>query len=194
MSNESRDRLYHEDPGRFRDALALAEASTGFSSRLIEKDYYCSVLLHHLSGPFGKGLVFKGGTCLSKVHAQFFRLSEDLDFCVSLSADALPRERRTAVAPFKDYFAAVSDRHRCFRVAEPLQGHNSSRQYSGRFAYRSVVTGEDEFIKLEISLRELILLPPEVLPARTILVDPDSNQPAFPPRERARPLTPRGVR
>src|SRR5207249_282641 len=52
--------------------------------------------------------------------------------------------------------------------------------YNGRFAYRSVVTGEDEFIKLEISLREQILLPPEALPARTILLDPDSNQPAFP--------------
>ncbi len=80
MSNEPGSPWYHEDLPRFRDALTLTEAETGFSSRLIEKDYYCSLLLDDLSGPFEQGLVFKGGTCLSKVHAEFFRLSEDLDF------------------------------------------------------------------------------------------------------------------
>lgn len=180
MSDESRNRWYHEDLVRFRAALALTEAVSGFSARLIEKDYYCSVLLHDLSGPFDGGLVFKGGTCLSKVYAEFFRLSEDLDFCISLNAAATLSERRKAVSPFKDHLADVPDRHGCFRVAEPLQGHRRSRQYNGRLAYRSAVTGEDEFIKLEISLREQILLPPEALPARTVLLDPDSNQPALP--------------
>jgi predicted nucleotidyltransferase component of viral defense system len=180
MSNESQNPLYHEDLGRLRAALGLAEATSGFSARLVEKDYYCSLLLHDLSPQFDQGLVFKGGTCLSKVHTNFFRLSEDLDFCVSLSTDALASERRKAASPLKDHFAGVPNRHACFRVAEPLKGHNSSRQYNGRLAYRSVVTGEDDFISLEISLREPVLLQPETLPARTILVDPDSGQPALP--------------
>jgi predicted nucleotidyltransferase component of viral defense system len=51
----------------------------------------------------------------------------------------------------------------------------------GQISYTSVVTGEDESIKVEISLRETILLPTEVLPARTILLDPSSQGSAFPP-------------
>jgi len=180
MSSEARNRSYHEDTDRFRAALTRAEAVTGFSSRLIEKDYYCSVLLHDLSGPFDQGLVFKGGTCLSKVHAEFFRLSEDLDFCVSIAADAPASLRRKAVSPLKEYFAAIPGRIGFFRVVDPLTGHHSSRQYQGRVAYDSIVTGENEYIKVEISLRETILLPTENLPARTMLLDPDSNQPVFP--------------
>jgi predicted nucleotidyltransferase component of viral defense system len=180
MGNESRNRPYHEDADRFRTALGFTESTSGFSARLIEKDYYCSVLLHDLSALFDNGLVFKGGTCLSKVHTEFFRLSEDLDFCLSLGADSSASERRTAVAPFKDHFARVRDRHGWCQVANVLQAHNGSRQYKGRIAYRSVVTGEDGFIELEVSLREEILLPTESRSARTMLLDPDSNQPAFP--------------
>jgi predicted nucleotidyltransferase component of viral defense system len=43
---------------------------TGFESRLIEKDYFSSVVLQYLAAAV-PGLVFKGGTCLAKVHAGF---------------------------------------------------------------------------------------------------------------------------
>jgi len=66
-------------------------------------------------------------------------------------------------------------------VAEPFEGHDGCRQYNGRFAYRSQVTGDREFIKVEVSLREEIILPSEFLPARTLLRDPLSAQPALPP-------------
>ncbi len=95
---------------RFRDALMLTEAESDFSSRLIEKDYYCSLLLRDLSGLFEQGLVFKGGTCLSKVHAEFFRLSEDLDFCISVRPDATRSERRTAASPIRDHLSGVPGR------------------------------------------------------------------------------------
>jgi predicted nucleotidyltransferase component of viral defense system len=61
---------YHDDPQRFREALTLTEAQSGFNARLIEKDYYCSLILRDLAALFAQGLVFKGGTCLSKVHAE----------------------------------------------------------------------------------------------------------------------------
>jgi predicted nucleotidyltransferase component of viral defense system len=181
MSNEPEGQWCHEDLPRFRDALTLTEAETGFSSRLIEKDYYCSLLLADLSGPFEQGLVFKGGTCLSKVHAEFFRLSEDLDFSISLRPDAPRSERRAAVSPIKDHLSGVPGRLTMFELAELFEGHHESRQYNGRFAYRSAVTGEREFIKVEVSLREDNLLPPEVLLARTLLRDPHSAQPVLSP-------------
>ncbi len=180
--NEGPDvRWYHEEQDQFRDALTLAQAVSGFSARLIEKDYYCSLVLHDLAVQFQLGLVFKGGTCLSKVHAEFFRMSEDLDFALPLDRDASRSERRGAAAPIKDHLGGVTVRLACFELADPLAAHNDCRQYNGRLAYRSVVTGEREFIKVEVSLREPIVLPSVVLPARTLLRNPESGQSALPP-------------
>jgi predicted nucleotidyltransferase component of viral defense system len=180
MGDQTQSHWYHEDLRRLQDALAFTAARSDFSARLIEKDYYCSLLLHDLSTLFGQGLVFKGGTCLSKVHADFFRLSEDLDFCVSMRSDASISNRRQACSPIKDHLAACSDRLPCFEL-EAFAGHSNLRQYNVRLTYRSVVTGEREFVKVEVSLREENLLPPQVLPARTLLRDPYSDQPALAP-------------
>ena len=56
----------------FAEAIGFTSAETGFIPGLIEKDYYCSVLLQDL-GSAGADLVFKGGTLLAKVHAGFYR-------------------------------------------------------------------------------------------------------------------------
>jgi predicted nucleotidyltransferase component of viral defense system len=181
MTNDASIRAYHEDPGRFRDALMLTASETGFSERLIEKDYYCSVLLKDLAVLFGQGLVFKGGTCLSKVHADFFRLSEDLDFSISVNPDAGRGERRRAVQPAKDHLSGVTARLPIFSEVVALTGRYHNIQYNAQLAYRSAVTGDDESIKVEISLREEVLLPHEELAARTILVDPVSHTSALAP-------------
>ena len=104
--------------------------------------------------------MFKGGTCLSKVHAEFFRLSEDLDFSVSLRPDATQSDRRQAAAPIKDHLAGVTTRLVWLEETESIAAHNRSRQYNGQFAYVSAVTGEREHIKVEVSLREEHLMPP----------------------------------
>jgi predicted nucleotidyltransferase component of viral defense system len=183
MSRVQGGEWYHADQRQFRDALTLTEAESGFNARLIEKDYYCSLVLGDLAEPFAQGLVFKGGTCLSKVHAEFFRLSEDLDFAVSLRPDASRSERRRAVTPFRDHLAGVPSRLPCFELDGAILGHNDSRQYNGLLAYRSAVTGDRDFIKLEISLREVIVLPTQILPARTLLRDPYTGHPALAPIE-----------
>jgi len=130
MSNQPGGQWYHEDLPRFRDALTLTEAESGFSSRLIEKNYYCSLLLHDLSGPFEQGLVFKGGTCLSKVHAEFFRLSEDLDFSIPIPPDATRSQRRGAASPIRDHFSGVAGRLEEIRcqfiiLGNPVSVHHS---------------------------------------------------------------------
>jgi len=181
MSNSQEDHWYHEDSQRFREAITLAEASSGFSARLIEKDYYCSLVLHDLAVQFQQGLIFKGGTCLSKVHADFFRLSEDLDFAISIQPAASRADRRRAVTPIRNHLNEIMSRFPCFELVEEITGHNDSRQYTGKFAYPSAVTGEHEFIKVEISLREETVQPPEIHQARTMLRDPHTGQPVFAP-------------
>lgn len=85
MADRRPDPTVHNDPVLFRELLTFTATETGFSARLIEKDYYCSLVLHDLTPILEQGLVFRGGTCLSKVHAGFTRLSEDLDFIVSVA-------------------------------------------------------------------------------------------------------------
>ena len=62
------------------DELRRLSAETGFSSKLLEKDYHLTRILQKISEKKIKDLVFKGGTCLNKCYLGFYRLSEDLDF------------------------------------------------------------------------------------------------------------------
>ena len=162
--------VYHKDTDLFRDALRFTAAETSFSERLIEKDYYCTVALADLAP--GTGLAFKGGTCLSKVHANFCRLSEDLDFGLSTSPDARRIVRSKQIGPFKSRLTLIEERLGVLRIVDQLRGFNNSTQYGGRLAYQSVVTAQNEYIKIEISAREPIVETPVHLPVHTLLLDP----------------------
>ena len=96
----------HQDPALFREAVNYTAAAIGFPSRLIEKDYFCTVLLQHLAGA-GCGLVFEGGTCLAKVHAGFYRLSEDLDFVIPTPVGASRTERSRRARGLKGLLAGI---------------------------------------------------------------------------------------
>ncbi len=171
MSRESQG--YHEDADLFREALSYTQSESGFSARLVEKDYYCSLLLEDLLAATGPpSWAFKGGTCLSKVHSDFYRMSEDLDFAFSVPVDASRSQRSRMIVPIKEHLAKLARRLACFKVVEALRGFNNSAQYIGALSYRSTVTGQDESIQVEFSIREPVLEPVEHLPARTLLVDP----------------------
>lgn len=177
--------MYHHDAALFRDALRFTSAATHFSERLVEKDYHCSLILVDL-GALGRSMpVFKGGTCLSKVHADYSRLSEDLDFGISTRTSSARRDRRRRIAPIREHLHGLPSRHRHLRLVDELRGFNMSTQYSARIAYASAITGQDESIKIEVSLREPIVEPTPLLDTRTVLLDPFTGAPAvagFPSR------------
>jgi predicted nucleotidyltransferase component of viral defense system len=85
-------RWHVDDPDLLRQAIEYTARQTGFSLRLIEKDYFCSEVLEYLAARDTE-LTFKGGTCLAKVHSGFYRLSEDLDFSISTPPSASRKER-----------------------------------------------------------------------------------------------------
>lgn len=161
-------RWHTEAPDDLRAAIELTARTTEFLPRLIEKDYFCSVVLEALADE-DIGLVFKGGTCLAKVHAGFFRLSEDLDFTVPTEIAASRADRRRAVAPVKKRLTVLGKELEGFEVEAMLEGHNDSSQYKATLAYRSVLTGERETIAVEIGLREPLLMPAKRLPVHTAL-------------------------
>jgi len=147
----------HETPAVFREALSFTEAESGFTQRLIEKDYYCSLILADCEPLFADGLVFKGGTSLSKVHADFYRLSEDLDFAISIPINTRRSGRRQAAAPVKSHLEKITQRLPAVKVINPLNGHNECRQYEALLRYTSVVTGEPETVRVEVAIREPII-------------------------------------
>jgi predicted nucleotidyltransferase component of viral defense system len=181
MNREPRN--YYEDADLFREALSYTQSETGFSARLVEKDYYCSLVLNDLRTVKGPQWAFKGGTCLSKVHSDFCRMSEDLDFAFSVPVDVPRAQRSKMVAPMTKHLAELASRLACFSVVEELRGSNNSKQYVGGLSYRSLVTGRDESVKVEFSIREPILEALERLPARTLLVDPFRQAAAVAPVE-----------
>ena len=170
--DEQMDSLLHvSDPGLFREALAYTEAKTGFSAAMIEKDYYCSLVLMNLF----RGetpLVFKGGTCLSKLYTGFFRLSEDLDFMIPVKETTTRSQRRTEAKPIKRSFESLPKYVPGIDISEELIGHNENRQYIGYLSYPSAVVEKEESLKIEIGLREALLTPSESADARTLVQNP----------------------
>lgn len=163
----------------FLEAVNFTAAQTGFSPRLIEKDYFCTVLLRYLAT--SGVLVFKGGTCMAKVHAEFYRLSEDLDFAIPMPCDAMRAERSRQAKKLKKTVAELATKLEGFTVVEPLTGANVSTQYVSVVGYNSLLSGQPEGIKIEIGLREPLLTPAFDGAARTALLDPVSGRPMVPP-------------
>ena len=85
-------RWHIDDRALLVRSIELTARQAGFNPRLIEKDYFCSVVLEYLAASEPE-LTFKGGTCLAKIHSDFYRLSEDLDFSISTPLGASRKER-----------------------------------------------------------------------------------------------------
>lgn len=169
----------HEDPVLFREAVNFTAAETRFLPRLIEKDYFCTVLLDYLTASVDN-LVFKGGTCLAKVHAGFYRLSEDLDFVIPTPISFSRSERRDLSAGLKKTVVGLPDRLKTFRLITPFVGANNSTQYIAVLGYASLIGPQEESIKIEVGLREPLLTPVVPSEARTILLNPISGKPMVP--------------
>ncbi|MBM4323732.1 MAG: nucleotidyl transferase AbiEii/AbiGii toxin family protein [Deltaproteobacteria bacterium] len=169
-----------EDPDYFLASVRFTSRVTTFAPLLIEKDYVCTVLLEYLSQATDK-LVFKGGTCLAKVHSDFYRLSEDLDFVIPMPVDAQRAERSKQAIPLKQAIEKLTKRLPRFRLVHPLKGANKSTQYIAVVGYPSLIRRQEEIIKIEVGLREPLLTPVMNGPARTIMLDPVSGKPLLAP-------------
>jgi predicted nucleotidyltransferase component of viral defense system len=119
----------------------------------------------------GEALVFKGGTCLAKVHAGFYRLSEDLDFTIPLPIAANRSVRRQAATKIKKAVDGIADYVSGFVATGLLKGANNSTQYMAVSDYQSPTSGQENIL-IDISVREPLLLPVVKAPAKTLLLDP----------------------
>jgi predicted nucleotidyltransferase component of viral defense system len=163
--------LHATDPDFLFEAIGYTARQTGFDPRLIEKDYFCSVVLEYLVTQ-EVGLVFKGGTSLAKIHDRFYRLSEDLDFTISTTPDITRAERSRLATVMKAALTALPKSVPGLRIRDTLTGANSSTQNNSALEYDSLLDDHREPVRVEISISEPTLCATEHALAATALLDP----------------------
>jgi predicted nucleotidyltransferase component of viral defense system len=151
--------MLHDDTENFLKVLESTSAQTGFPLLLLEKDYYLTMMLSQIN-TLEENLVFKGGTCLNKVHYSYYRLSEDLDFTLKLPSDSPSRAvKQRSIKSMKDGILSYMQKFG-MRIEElDNVGHNESSQYIWLIDYDSAVLEKPQSIKLEVGLRFNPILP-----------------------------------
>jgi len=171
--------VIHRNREEFIKTLERTSAQKGFLLSLVEKDYYLTLILskvHELS----ENLVFKGGTCLSKVYYDYYRLSEDLDFSMILpSNDSTRGQRRKSMQPVKEKIEKFAD-HLDMKIEGTINpGRNESRQCIYYFVYKSVIRPVESKIKFEIGLRSNPLDPVIKRRIKHFFLHPFTGDPIF---------------
>lgn len=169
---------FHKKEKDFLEAIRKTSQNSGFSEILIEKDYYCSLLLKEIFQAKDYLLVFKGGTLLNKCYAGFYRLSEDLDFSISNKPKTSRKQRRSLAEKSKKYVIDAIKKL-SLDFSKTFEGHNESRLYSAEIAYNSLITGNKNTIKIEFGIHEEIW-ERESLMAKTLLENPLTQKPVLP--------------
>lgn len=166
-----------------KDAVEYTSQKTGFSARLIEKDYYCSLILEYLYSQtdLKNKLIFKGGTLLAKAYTDFFRLSEDLDFSV-LNEISITRPKRREFASIVRLIILKMLKDLQLTEVSAFRGFNESQQYNAVFKYQSYL-GFSETIKFEVGFRNDLTGPHESVKLKTLLLDAMKNKPVLAPIE-----------
>ena len=82
----------HHDHEAFSELIIAASNELHIPPGIIEKDYYVTLALRELASRV-KGMVFKGGTSLTKCYQMLDRFSEDIDISYAAS-EGIPGESR----------------------------------------------------------------------------------------------------
>ena len=171
--------MLHDDKDEFLKVLERTAAQTGFPLRLLEKDYYITIILSGIN-ELSQDLVFKGGTCLSKIYYSYYRLSEDLDFTLKMPSDkSIRATRRNAMKPVKEALRPFLKKFDMSIKDLDKAGHRESTQYIYYLDYDSVVLNKKESIKLEIGLRFNPVLPVEAKRVNHKFLHPFTKEPLF---------------
>lgn len=172
--------MLHKNKDEFLKILERTSAQTGFPLRLIEKDYYLTIIISRINQELSNNLIFKGGTCLNKIYYEYYRLSEDLDFTLNLPKDNPTRAtRRKAINPIKESIAGFTKRLGMDVDNPEHAGHNESTQYIYYLTYDSAVLPAKESIKLEIGLRFNPILQPVEMKIHHKFIHPFTGEPLF---------------
>jgi len=174
--------MLHNDKDTFRSVLQETAEEFGFPQRLMEKDYYLTLMLSEIHKELSESLIFKGGTCLNKVYYTYYRLSEDLDFTLRMPSGKITRGiRRKTIQPIKDSILSFAESLDMHIEGFDNAGRNESKQYIYYFTYDSVIVQgkKRQSVKFEIGLRFNPILPVEKKPMSHAYTHPFTGEPLF---------------
>lgn len=89
--------ILHKDKENFDLAIRAASRYYNFSQAIIEKDYYVTLFLKELTKKV-PGVLFKGGTSLSKCYKIIDRFSEDIDITLDSNHQSQSNRRNLKYA------------------------------------------------------------------------------------------------
>ena len=140
---------------KLKDIVPVLAGKHNFRPAIVEKDYYLTVILNNINSELSDRLVFKGGTLLNKIHLNYHRLSEDLDFVYLSEGTLTSRSSRSkAITPVREKMPGFLRLLELKSENPKGQGFNNSTQYIFNIYYPSFITGKDENIQLEVALRQ----------------------------------------
>ncbi len=143
------------DRDKLEKIIPVIAQKYNFRFEIIEKDYYLTLILNNVESHLSDKIVFKGGTLLNKIHLNYHRLSEDIDFtCLSPHGLEARSKRSKAITPVRERMPELLKLLELKSDKPEGEGFNNSTQYVFDLSYPSFITGKDEGIKLEISLRQ----------------------------------------
>ena len=83
------------------------------------------------------------------------------------------------ITPVKDWVSSIEKNSSIFKVEQKLIGFNNSKQYVAQIAYPTLVSSGFGRIKIEVGLREEILVSPIKGKVRTLLENPFTGMPGI---------------
>lgn len=132
------------------DILRIARRK-GFPAGTIEKEYILTLFLAQITG-LNSNLIFKGGTALSKVYLDYYRISEDLDF--TYIGNDMNSAIETIHTISKNLNLEIKDEN------ETSKSYNAEIKFTGPLQYQN-------FIKIDISMRENLIFEPKMVNINT---------------------------
>ena len=85
--------MLHNNRELFEQAVLRTSNAIGIEASIVEKDYFVTLFLKELSKIL-PGIIFKGGTSLSKCHKIIKRFSEDIDLNIEYESKSTQGQRK----------------------------------------------------------------------------------------------------
>lgn len=145
-----------------------------YESLKIEKDYFLTIILHHIAKKL-PDLVFKWWTCLNKCYFKYFRLSEDLDFTIITDGGRATRSKLLG-----ELFDVVAE----YLVGLWMKLRDERKRDACRFGwmvweYESLIDWTIQTIQFDVKTMKQYERPVVQRPIFAIFTDPLTSEPIF---------------
>lgn len=142
------DKYIHDDKVLFKDVIELTASALGIHPKIIEKDYYVTLLLERIVKK-KPDILFKGGTSLSKCFGVINRFSEDIDLNVigNKPTQTIKRQLKYLI------FEAVDELGLTISNKEHIYSRSDFNQYLIEYpTFYDDVPFLNKFLKIEVAV------------------------------------------